>query len=72
MVDLPGDVTTMLGGLKQMRVRGTLNGTDLSSNTMPAGGGILALSVSRKLLAAAMLQVGDEAEIEIERADGGP
>ena len=38
---------------------------------MPAGGGILALSVSRKLLAAAGLDVGDEVEIEIERVDDG-
>ena len=67
MVDIPSDVTAILGGLKQMRVRGTLNGTDYSSNTMPAGGGVLALSLSRKLLQAAGLQVGDEAEIEIER-----
>jgi hypothetical protein len=34
---------------------------------MPAGGGILALSVSQKLLKSAGLRVGDEAEIEIER-----
>ena len=68
-MDVPGDVTAGLGGLKQMRVRGTLNGTEFSSNTMPAGGGTLALSVSRKLLDAAGLQVGDEAEIEIERID---
>ena len=68
VVDLPADVTAVLGGLKQMRVRGTLNGTEFSSNTMPAGGGVLALSVSRKLLAAAGLHVGDEADVQIERA----
>jgi hypothetical protein len=51
-----------------MRVRGAMNGTEFSSNTMPAGGGVLALSVSRKLLDAAGVSVGDEAEIEIERA----
>ena len=67
VVDVPADVTAVLGGLKQMRVRGTLNGTEFSSNTMPAGGGALALSVSRKLLDAAGLQVGNEAEVEIER-----
>lgn len=71
VVDVPGDVTAVLGGLKQLRVRGMLNGTEFTSNTMPAGGGVLALSVSRKLLDAAGLHVGDEAEIEIERADCG-
>ena len=69
VVDIPSDVTAVLGGLKQMRVRGTLNGMEFSSNTMPAGAGILALSVSRKLLDAAGLRVGDHAEIEIERVD---
>ena len=68
VVDVPADVATALGGLKQMRVRGTLNGAEFSSNTMPAGGGVLAMSVSRKLLDAAGLHVGDEADVEIERA----
>jgi hypothetical protein len=67
VVDVPGDVTAALGGLKQMRVRGALNGTEFTSNTMPAGGGVLALSVSRKMLDAAGLHVGGEADIEIER-----
>jgi hypothetical protein len=67
VIDVPHDVTADLGGLKQMRVRGTLNGTEFSSNTMPAGGGVLALSVSRKLLDATGLKVGDSAEVEIER-----
>jgi hypothetical protein len=67
VIDIPGDVTAILGGLKQMRVQGSLNGVDFSSNTMPAGGGVLALSVNRKLLAAARLSVGDEATVEVER-----
>jgi hypothetical protein len=64
----PKTVTAGLGGLKQMRVRGTLNGVEFNSNTMPAGGGVLALSVSRKLLEAAGLKVGDETDVEVERA----
>jgi hypothetical protein len=35
---------------------------------MPAGGGVLALSVSRKLLDSADLAVGDTATISIERS----
>lgn len=69
VVDVPGDVTAALGGLKQMRVRGALNGTEFASNTMPAGGGVLALSVSRKLLDAAGLRVGDRAEVAIDRIE---
>ena len=36
---------------------------------MPAGGGRLALSVSRKTLEAAGLSVGDEGDFEIERIE---
>lgn len=67
MVDIPDSVVAALGGLKQMRVRGAINGTDFTSNTMPAGSRRLALSVSRKLLEAAGLSVGDPADVEIER-----
>ena len=67
VVDIPASVTATLGGLKQMKVRGSLNGVEFTSNTMPAGGGVLALSVNRKLLESAKLEVGDSATIEIER-----
>jgi uncharacterized protein DUF1905 len=69
VVDIPADLTAVLGGLKQMRVSGALNGTEFTSNTMPAGGGVLARSVSRKMLHAGGLNVGDEADVEIERTD---
>ena len=68
VIDIPADVAATLGGLRQMRVVGALNDTEFTSNTMPAGGGVLALSVSKKLLDAAELTVGDEATVEIERA----
>ena len=65
MVDIPKNVMEGLGGLKQMKVAGKLNGVGFRSNTMPAGGGVLALSVSRKLLDEAGLKVGDSADVEI-------
>ena len=67
VVDIPKNVATELGGLKQMRVRGKLNGADFNSNTMPAGGGVLALSLSRTLLTAAGLKVGDKIAVELQR-----
>ncbi|MDQ6918370.1 MAG: DUF1905 domain-containing protein [Candidatus Dormibacteraeota bacterium] len=67
VIDLPSEVTAALGGLKQIRVRGNLNGVDFTSNVMPAGRGVLALSVSRALLKAAGLSVGEEADVEVER-----
>jgi len=39
VVDVPQDVATALGGLRQLRVKGAINGVDFVSNTMPAGGG---------------------------------
>jgi len=69
VVDIPETVASGLGGLKQMRVRGKLNGVDFTSNTMPAGGGVLALSLSRALLGAAGLKVGDAIEVELHRID---
>ena len=69
MVDVPKSVATQLGGLKQMRVRGKLNGVEFNFNTMPAGGGVLALSLSRKLLGDTGLKVGDEIDVELKRID---
>ena len=71
VVDIPKTVATALGGLKQMRVRGKLNGVDFNSNTMPAGGGVLALSLSRTHLGAAGANIGDEVDVELERIDPG-
>jgi uncharacterized protein DUF1905 len=67
VVDIPKAVATALGGLKQMKVRGKLNGAEFNSNTMPAGGGVLALSLSRKLLGDAGVKIGDEVDVELER-----
>ena len=71
VMDIPKQVATELGGLKQMRVRGRLNGTEFTSNAMPAGGGVLALSLSQALLKAAGLKVGQKAEVDLERVEGG-
>ena len=66
VIDIPANVAKALGGLKQMRVKGSIKGVPFESNTMPAGGGVLALSVSRKLLDSAGLKVGDTTDVEIE------
>jgi hypothetical protein len=65
VADLPAEVAAALGGLRQRRVTGTINGAPYTSSVMPAGGGILCLSVSRAMLAAAHAEVGDEVEIEV-------
>ena len=62
----PADVTA-IGGLKQMKVRGLINGQAFESNTMPRGGGTLALSVSKAMLKVAGAAPGDEVDLEVER-----
>ena len=61
-----------LGGLKQIRVRGTLNGVGFTSNVMPAGKGLLALSVSRAMPTASGLAVGDAVTVGVERDSPTP
>ena len=65
VIDIPAEHVPDLGGLRQQRVRGSLAGAAFASNVMPAGGGHLALSVSKAMLSAAHLAVGDRADIEI-------
>jgi hypothetical protein len=50
VADVPPEVAGRLGGLKQLRVRAVVNGKEFLSNTMPAGGGKLALSLNRAIL----------------------
>lgn len=68
-MDIPKKVADELGGLKQMKVRGLLNGMEFASSTMPAGGGVLALSLSQALLKSAGLKVGQNAEVELQRLE---
>jgi hypothetical protein len=68
VADIPDEHVAALGGLKQVRVRGTINGADYASNVMPAGQGRLALSVSKAMMKSGAVAVGDEADFEIERA----
>ena len=65
VADIPASHVQAIGGLKQQRVRGSIGGVDFTSNVMPAGGGRLALSVSKAMMTAAKVGVGDDAEVEI-------
>jgi hypothetical protein len=67
VADIPSEHIAALGGLRQQRVRGTINGVEYVSNVMPAGSGRLALSVSQKMMRVGGVGVGDAADFEIER-----
>ena len=65
IVLLPPDVAAALGGLKQMRVVGTVNGVAYQSSTMPYGGRGLFMGVHRATREAAAVSVGDVVEIVV-------
>ncbi|HYN63297.1 MAG TPA: YdeI/OmpD-associated family protein [Candidatus Limnocylindrales bacterium] len=65
---IPPEVTSALGGLKQMRVTGTLNGTAFRSSTMPYRGGFY-LGVHKATREAAGVAIGDDVEIAVTRDD---
>jgi hypothetical protein len=63
------EVATALGGLKQMRVVGSLNGIAFKSNTYPWKGIGLYLGLHKATRQQAGVSVGDEVEIEVARDD---
>jgi hypothetical protein len=65
VVDIPSEHVQALGGLRQQRARCSLAGADYASSVMPVGNGRLALSVSKAMIAASGLTIGDDAEVEI-------
>jgi Domain of unknown function (DUF1905) len=67
VVDVPAEHVEAIGGLKQQRVAGTIGAADFESSVMPAGGGRLALSVSKAMMKAARVDVGGDARFEITR-----
>jgi hypothetical protein len=71
VIDITADHIPTLGGLRQQRVRGSLAGAAFASNVMPAGAGRLGLSVSKAMMNASHVAVGDEAEVEISGVGAG-
>jgi hypothetical protein len=65
VADVPADQVAAIGGLRQQRVSGRIQGADFTSNVMPAGAGRLALSVSRQMRQAAGVGIGDVVDVEI-------
>ena len=68
VVDIPSDLVGDLGGRRQMRVTGSLNGADFTGSTMLVAGGGLCVGVSRAALRAAGAALGDVVEVTIARA----
>lgn len=68
---IPDQLVDELGGLRQFRVRGTINGRDFASSAMVRKPRRLCFSLSKAILSGAGLHVGDEADVTLE-ADEGP
>jgi NaMN:DMB phosphoribosyltransferase len=61
VVDIPTDLVADLGGRRQMRVTGNLNGAAFTGSTMLVTG----VGVSKAALTAANAAVGDEVQLSI-------
>jgi hypothetical protein len=68
VVLVPSDVAEALGGLRQMRVFGTLDGVEYRSSTMPYRGGLY-IGVHKATRQAAGAGIGDEVEVVATRDD---
>ena len=65
VVDVPPGHIAALGGLGSSAFEGTIGGAEFISSVMPAGGGRLALSVSKAMMSAAGLGIGESADVAI-------
>jgi hypothetical protein len=65
VVDVPEDLVAELGGRRQVRVTGELNGAPYTGSTMLVAGGGLCVGVSKAALKAAGAAVGDEVDLSI-------
>jgi hypothetical protein len=62
----PADVAK-LGGRKQFKVKGTLNGTEFAGSTMLVAGGGYCVGVSKATMKAAGVDVGKQVDVTLAR-----
>jgi hypothetical protein len=67
MVLVPPEIATALGGLRQMRAIGTVNGVPYQSSTMPYGGRGLFLGVHKATREAAGVMHGELVDVVVSR-----
>jgi Domain of unknown function (DUF1905) len=65
VVDIPADRVAELGGRRQARVSGTLQGLPFTGSTMLVAGGGLCVGISQAAMRAAGVQVGDEVTLSL-------
>ena len=67
VVDIPADLVERLGGRRQWKVEGSLDGAAFAGSTMLVAGGGYCVGVSKAALKAAKAAVGDEIDVELRR-----
>jgi hypothetical protein len=65
VVDVPAELVPELGGRRQMRVTGTINGAPYTGSTMLVAGGGFCIGTSKAARKAAGATVGDTVTVEI-------
>jgi len=65
---IPPDLGAELGGMKQMRVTGSLNGHAIRTSTMPYRGGFY-VGIHKAAREEAGVEIGDAVELELTRDD---
>lgn len=68
VIDIPAEPVAELGGRRQMRVSGAMNGTAFMGSTMLVSGGGFCVGVSRAALNASGIDVGDDVDVELRHA----
>ncbi len=68
VIDVPLDLVDELGGRRQMRMAGSLNGVPFSGSTMLVAGGGFCVGVSRAALKSAAVSVGNDVEVQLTRS----
>src|SRR5258708_26602779 len=68
VIDIALELVSELGGRRQMRTVGSLNGVPFAGSTMLVAGGGLRVCVRRAALQAAGGSLGDRRDVPLERA----
>jgi len=68
VIDVPADLVAELGGRRQARMTGRLNGVPFTGSSMLVAGGGFCVGVSKAALKSADLAVGDEVEVDLQPA----
>jgi hypothetical protein len=68
VVDIPAVLVAKLGGRRQFKVSGTLNGEPFTGSTMLVAGGGYCVGVSKAAMTAAGVDVGRQVDVRIVRS----